>query len=868
MIKEVRKMDILKNKMYIKKSKKVYIKKIKNILKIKNDNNSPITVIIPQIYRCNKECLQVDFYGNVIKGSYPLLKIINRHKKIVKEINLNSENYICKNIKFFMLAIRVMPNSQIEINDISVDYLDSYHDKIVKHFTGDTLLISPGYPDVINKYSCGFVHTRVKEYLKSNWNIDVAITINSPGALFYNYEGVNVCKISNYDLRELLQNKHYNKILIHFFNDTYANILDATDISKTKVYLYSHGADTMYRDFNKMTAIYFNPVLENSQRQENYFKYRDSILRAYNNNPNIKWVFVTDWTKKHSEELNNIKYKNSITIPCFVDENTFHYEKKSPELRKKIFIIRKFDNINSYSIDIDVRVILELSRRSFFNDLEFNIYGDGSEHEILLAPIKKFKNVNIYKKFLSHKEIAKAHKENGIALFATRYDSQAVSSCEAAMSGLVVISSNNTGVYQEINPEYGTLCETENYIEYADKIEELYYNEKKFLDLSEKMHNFVFNKYGYEQTIAKELKMFENEDKNLPFISTYPEQDKDILLTVVIPAYNVEKFLKNGVFSLINHELANKLEILIINDGSKDKTSEIAKQLEELTKVNGKSIVQLINKENGGHGSTINTGIKLARGKYFKLMDGDDYFNTEEFVKLIKILENQDADIVLNNYIEDYSESAIKKIQRIYDFMIPNIKYNLDDLCYDGYGFKQWGPLLSTATYKTEILKNGKFELTENCFYVDMEFNLNTFINANTIIYYPLNIYNYYIGRNGQSISKEALIKNISMHRRVIINLIKTYYNKLPKISENKQAYLKKKIINKMIKDHYDMSLTFFRNGKTFREFDKQLKKFPEFYNDKTIIKKNIKFNRLTKGHLVLLRFPARLLKKVLKKDI
>ena len=104
--------------------------------------------------------------------------------------------------------------------------------------------------------------------------------------------------------------------------------------------------------------------------------------------------------------------------------------------------------------------------------------------------------------------------------------------------------------------------------------------------------------------------------------------------------------------------MCDKVEVLIINDGSKDNTAEIGRELERLTTIDGKSIVKLVDKPNGGHGSTINKGIELARGKYFKLMDGDDYFDTLELMKLIQKLENETADIILTNYVEDSSISS------------------------------------------------------------------------------------------------------------------------------------------------------------------------------------------------------------------
>ena len=104
-------------------------------------------------------------------------------------------------------------------------------------------------------------------------------------------------------------------------------------------------------------------------------------------------------------------------------------------------------------------------------------------------------------------------------------------------------------------------------------------------------------------------------------------------------------------------------EILIINDGSTDSTSAIGKMYEQLTTVNGRSIVKLIDKENGGHGSGINKGIELATGKYFKVVDADDWVDEEQYDKLLKNLIHEDADLVLTDYCEARSfEDSLHKV--------------------------------------------------------------------------------------------------------------------------------------------------------------------------------------------------------------
>lgn len=804
--------------------------------------------------------IEVDY--EILKGDNIQIKCLDRLFRVVERIDYPSVGYYERFNRFYFVCVSVEPNSSVKLKKLHISQ-EKKQKSMDEFFKGDILFISPGYPSEANKYNCAFVHTRVKEYKRLKWKIDVAEVCDSylSKTVFHSFEGVNIASTGYNDIRVLLQNRHYDKILVHFFDEKVAQVLDASDLSKTLVFLYSHGSDTMYWDWPKMGAKYFKPQQEITPEERELFLTKDAAIKKYNNMPNVQWIFVTEWTRKNSERLLNIKYNRSCVIPCLVDEKEFAYKKRDPESRKKICFIRKFDDINTYSLDIDVRVILELSRRPFFEDLEFSIYGDGKMHEIITAPVKKFKNVHIYKKFLSHSEMADMYRDHGIALFATRYDSQAVASCEAAMSGCVVITSKGVGVSQFIDEGIGTYCETENIEEYADKIEDFYYHEDKFLECSKKMHDCVKKTCGYDQTIQKDIDLIENAKPVR--IDDYPiKKVEDPILTIAIPSYNVAKYLKNGVHSLLNQKYANKLEILIVNDGSKDATAEVGRELEKYGKVGGKQIVTLVDKENGGHGSTINKAIELAKGKYFRLMDGDDYYISTELEKLIERLETEDADIVLTNYIEDFSISAEKNVVRHYEFMSPYAKYNLNDMSYPGYGFSPWGPLLSTSTYKTEKLREANFKIDEHCFYVDMEYNFMGYIYCNTVTYYPLDIYNYYLGRVGQSVSKESYTKNVLHHEKVCMRLVKEFEERKEDISEEKRDYLIRQIIVPMCKTQYEITMEYFKNKKNFNSFDRQLKEYPEFYHMNEIAGKRVRFHRRTKGCLI--RFD-KIIKKISK---
>lgn len=840
-------MNILKSRNIIKKDKNLKIEKSEKVWKLCNPTDKEITLIIPKINIFKKGNMQINFQGKVINGEKGiLLKIVNRSGRIISEVGLNKNYFIPKRTKFFMVALRIMPFSEVEITKMEINYLDNYESNIKEKLTSDTVLIVPGYPSIQKKYNFSFVHSKVREYLKKGLKLDVLVVNTEEFSEIYEFEGVKVEKTDYIIARNILQEKKYKNIIVHFFIEQYANLLDSVDKSNSKIFIYSHGADLIYRDFNAMTTKYFEKTQPISTFQENLYKNKDKILNRYNNMSNVKWIFGTNWAKNRSEELNNIKFNNYEIIPCIINEKIFKFTEKKEADRKKIFVLRKFDNANTYSIDIVVRTIIELSKRDCFNDLEFNIYGDGSEHDRLLEPLLKFKNVNIYKEFLTHNEISEIHKHNGIGLFPTRYETQGVSALEAAMSGLVVITGNVAAVPEVFENKYNMLCDKENYIEYADKIQYLYDNPKEFCRISKGMGKDIRERFNTDEIIEQETKMIAN-DNSLYYNINIPEQ-QEIILTIAIASYNVEKYLKNGVLSLLNSKIAQNLEILIINDGSKDDTAKIGKQLEELTKVNGKTIVRLVDKPNGGHGSAINKGIELAKGKYFKLMDGDDYFDTLALETLVEYLKQDNTDMILNNYVEDIAMDSIKIVKSLYDFMVPGLTYYVEDLCDDVYGFKDWGPLLSTSTYRTQMLKKANFKISEKCFYVDMELNTYAFINAKTIKYYPLDIYIYYIGRAGQSVSRESYTKNYKNHEHVTLKLINEFYNNKD-ISQSKRTYIKNKIILPLVKCQYMVTTEFMNNSKGFKSFNSQLKKYPEIYNE--IKGKRILVHRITKGHMI-----------------
>ncbi len=425
-------MNLLKKKWI--KPKEIDIKYEEDNIILENKTNNNKFLIYPTIFHKNsKKEISIKIEGDIIYGTGCTLKILNRHKEILGECGLNSV-YANKyeRLKYYIIVLMLPALSKVKVTKI--EYVQEIQNNIEdEYFVEDTLLITPGYPSLENKYNTAFVHTRVQAYRKAGINLDVAVVNSIPGIKVYEFEGIKVFKCNYSMLRNILQKKKYKRILIHFFDNNYGNVLDSIDLTETKLFFYLHGADVLYRDCEKYASNYFEKNMD-ILYLENEFKNRDYYIKKYNENSNVKWIFVSDFVKNRAEELLNIKFNNYEIIPCFIDTEFFKYEIKNPELRKKIFILRRFTNDKCYAIDIDIRTILELSRRPFFQDLEFDLYGDGEMFDVLTDPVKKYSNVHLHKEFLTHEDIKNIQKEHGIALFASRFDTQGVSLCEAASS--------------------------------------------------------------------------------------------------------------------------------------------------------------------------------------------------------------------------------------------------------------------------------------------------------------------------------------------------------------------------------------------------------------------------------------------------
>lgn len=298
------------------------------------------------------------------------------------------------------------------------------------------------------------------------------------------------------------------------------------------------------------------------------------------------------------------------------------------------------------------------------------------------------------------------------------------------------------------------------------------------------------------------------------------------ILTISIAAYNVEKTLNKTLDSLNDPRILDDVEVLIIDDGSKDNTEKVAMKYQQLAP----NTFRYVKKENGGHGSTINKGIELATGTYFKVLDGDDWINTESFVSFISQLKNENADLILTKYARVYPDGHKDVIENLKNFEKEKL-YDLND------EFVVPRIEMHMITVKTELLKNNDVKITENSFYVDQEYNMWTLYLAQTLKVYDYVIYMYRFGVAEQSVSKEKMLKNVNMQENIAFSLMDMYTRF---IAEQTMSIGKEKLIFSWV-DHaiaatmrtYLLMDSYRKSRESIVKFDQKIKSKSQMIFDK-----------------------------------
>ncbi len=240
---------------------------------------------------------------------------------------------------------------------------------------------------------------------------------------------------------------------------------------------------------------------------------------------------------------------------------------------------------------------------------------------------------------------------------------------------------------------------------------------------------------------------------------------KNCILSIVIPSYNMEKFLDGNLKNLTASRHLSDIEIIVVNDGSKDKTSEIAHKYKDQCP---ESVV-VVDKENGHYGSCLNAAMAIARGTYFRILDADDWFETEALDAFVEKLLHCEADLVVTLRVEAKYDKR-KVLQKKY-IPIQNVEYGK---VYDIRQFsipehsKNVEFNMHSMTYKTEILRDIKLVLPTGICYTDMLYCMKPLMRARTMVIYDIYLYNYLLEREGNSTNMKSLCTNLNHISKVV----------------------------------------------------------------------------------------------------
>ena len=285
------------------------------------------------------------------------------------------------------------------------------------------------------------------------------------------------------------------------------------------------------------------------------------------------------------------------------------------------------------------------------------------------------------------------------------------------------------------------------------------------------------------------------------------------ILTIVIPTYNMESYLHKCLDSLIvSEEFRHQMEVLVINDGSKDHSSEIAHSYQEKYP----ETFRVIDKRNGNYGSCVNRGLKEATGKYIKILDADDSFQRENLSALITLLADIDVDAVITDYITVGSDDTQKEEKK---YSIPQMQ----ELLFREEQHKLYKIQMHALTYRTQMLRDINYEQTEGISYTDQEWTCIGLSSSITLFYYPHVIYRYLVEREGRTMAPEQFYKAASQWL-LIANRLLDYKLDIPEAS----SFVDFRVFD-LYYDIYIASL--FRGGldnETLIKMDRHIKKLDE----------------------------------------
>ncbi|MHC8944722.1 glycosyltransferase [Advenella incenata] len=430
-------------------------------------------------------------------------------KKIAHSINKAGDTHalaIPENCVYVRFGLKIQASGQISLEKLVCGSKGERPFAVIGK--SNRLIVSKQYPDYHDLYKYGFLHSRVRAYKNKAAFSDMYRLTNDDVNCYREFEGIDVASGDHNLLKSTLSTGQFKTVMVHILDEKMWEALRPY-LDAAKIIVWIHGSEIQHWkhrafEFKNMTP---NEIKRQKKLSDNRTKFWKDIFSL--KHPNVHFVFVSQWLANTTQDDLGIQIPNQFysVISNFIDPSIFTYSAKNPESRLQLLSIRPYAKL-VYANDVTVAAILELSKRPFFEQLKFTLVGDGELFDNTVKPLREFTNVQLIKRFLTHREIADFHRKNGIFLVPTRMDTQGVSRDEAMSSGLVPITTNVAAIPEFVDDTNCLIVPPEDPIKIADAVEDLYRNPDKFLSLSANASSHVNNRSDFENTIGKEICLF------------------------------------------------------------------------------------------------------------------------------------------------------------------------------------------------------------------------------------------------------------------------------------------------------------------------------------------------------------------------
>lgn len=245
------------------------------------------------------------------------------------------------------------------------------------------------------------------------------------------------------------------------------------------------------------------------------------------------------------------------------------------------------------------------------------------------------------------------------------------------------------------------------------------------------------------------------------------------LLSFAVPCYNSAEYMEKCIDSLLKG--GDDVEIIIVDDGSTDDTPKIADRLVR----EHPAIIRVIHQENGGHGEAVNTGIREAKGLFFKVVDSDDWVKEEAYIAILDKLRElagneKQLDMLISNFVYEKTGEPRKRVMQYKRILPVDELFTWNDV---GHFIKGRYILMHSVIFRTKLLKDCRLSLPAHTFYVDNLYVFEPLPYVKNMYYMDVNFYRYFIGRDDQSVNESVMIKRVD--QQILVNKrMYEYYSK------------------------------------------------------------------------------------------